>query len=273
MTTTKGEPYAPPLFVSLAVTALLWTAIQSVLPLLRDGRFGARTILAFALSAPLAYQSLVRPHLSHHLRRRIDIPLLRVCEVWSVLLLAGPIRLLLRLCDDGKDPRGVGGRLGQLARRLDACALGVRPPTHVAARPVDITVPLRNGEITAATLFSPAVGVGEDDPPRPVVLVRTPYKRRNLWIWGARFAERGYHFVAQDARGRFGSTGDFFPMLNEASDGADTIEWIARQPWCNGDVGITGASYLGLASWAAMREGVPHLKAVAPDPRPNSTLS
>ena len=53
-------------------------------------------------------------------------------------------------------------------------------------------------------------------------------------------------------------------MLHEAEDGAATIEWLEQQPWCNGSIGITGVSYLGLASWAAMREQVPALKAVAP---------
>jgi putative CocE/NonD family hydrolase len=67
-----------------------------------------------------------------------------------------------------------------------------------------------------------------------VVLVRTPYNRDSLAPWGARFAERGYHFVAQDTRGRFGSTGDFFPVLHEAEDGAATIQWLEQQPWCNG---------------------------------------
>lgn len=37
--------------------------------------------------------------------------------------------------------------------------------------------------------------------------------------------------VLQDCRGRFASEGEFTPIFNEASDGADTVAWIARQPW------------------------------------------
>jgi len=178
-------------------------------------------------------------------------------------------------------------KIHETIRNMEAKILGIRPPEYRISsyqRPQQgsgrhLSIPLRDGEVTSATLYSPLVAKnGEnnnndnnskcqyeyDDSPRPVVLVRTPYDRGSLAPWGARFAERGYHFVAQDTRGRFGSTGDFFPMLHEAQDGAATIEWLAQQPWCNGKVGITGVSYLGLASWAAMREQVPALKAVAP---------
>ena len=53
--------------------------------------------------------------------------------------------------------------------------------------------------------------------PRGVVLLRTPYKRENWLQAGRVYAERGYHCLVQDTRGRFGSSGDFFPVAHEVT--------------------------------------------------------
>jgi putative CocE/NonD family hydrolase len=54
------------------------------------------------------------------------------------------------------------------------------------------------------------------------------------------------------------------PFLHEAADGAATLEWIYRQAWSDGQVGMWGASYLGYCQWAAAATGAPQLKALAP---------
>jgi hypothetical protein len=51
--------------------------------------------------------------------------------------------------------------------------------------------------------------------------------------------------VVQDVRGRGESDGEFYPLVNEANDGYDTIGWITRQSWSNKRVGMMGGSYLG----------------------------
>jgi putative CocE/NonD family hydrolase len=52
-------------------------------------------------------------------------------------------------------------------------------------------------------------------------------------------------------------------MLNEPNDGADTIAWLLEQPWCDGNIGTYGPSYLGFVQWAgATASG--RVKAVAP---------
>lgn len=53
-------------------------------------------------------------------------------------------------------------------------------------------------------------------------------------------------------------------MLNEASDGAETVAWIARQPWSTGQVGTFGGSYLGFTQWHLARERPPALRVMAP---------
>jgi putative CocE/NonD family hydrolase len=53
-------------------------------------------------------------------------------------------------------------------------------------------------------------------------------------------------------------------MGPEGPDGYDTIETVAAEPWCDGNVGMAGGSYLGRVQWQAAMEGPPHLKAIAP---------
>src|SRR5439155_6512334 len=78
------------------------------------------------------------------------------------------------------------------------------------------------------------------------------------------FAERGYAVVVQDVRGRYASEGVFQPLSQEGRDGYDTLDWIARQPWSDGKVGMIGGSYLGIVQWKVALLNNPHLKAISP---------
>lgn len=120
-------------------------------------------------------------------------------------------------------------------------------------------IPMRDGTKLAATLMMP-----EGDGPFPTILVRTPYGRVFEWGNGVHWAARGYVLVAQDVRGRGDSEGEFDPWMNERTDGFDTIEWITRQPWSNGRVGMIGASYAAQVQWLAAAERHPALDAIIP---------
>jgi hypothetical protein len=80
------------------------------------------------------------------------------------------------------------------------------------------------------------------------------------------FAARGYAALSVDIRGLGNSGGSnaepFSPQ--EARDGHNVVEWIARQPWCDGNVGMWGVSYPGITSLATAATRPPHLKAIAP---------
>jgi len=78
------------------------------------------------------------------------------------------------------------------------------------------------------------------------------------------FAQNGYVVVSQDVRGRFDSDGIFEPWVNEFNDGYDTIEWIGKQTWCNGSVGMHGPSYVGNVQWQAAAMNSKYLKAIVP---------
>jgi putative CocE/NonD family hydrolase len=100
----------------------------------------------------------------------------------------------------------------------------------------NVKVPTRDGVYLATTVFLP------EETPCAAVLVRTAYNR--VGFQGADFTDRGLALVVQDCRGRYASEGEWYPFIQEADDGLDTLEWLLQQPWCNGRVGMFGDSYL-----------------------------
>jgi putative CocE/NonD family hydrolase len=99
----------------------------------------------------------------------------------------------------------------------------------------------------------------------PTILVRTPYnKGADITPNYEAFVEHGYAVVVQDVRGRYESEGAFQPLTQEILDGDDTLNWIARQPWSDGKIGMMGGSYAGITQWKAALANNPHLKAIFP---------
>ena len=127
-------------------------------------------------------------------------------------------------------------------------------------RDLDVGVVMRDGVRLSANIFRPAA------PGRyPTVLLRTPYdKGDDITPNFQSFVNHGYALMIQDVRGRYDSAGIFEPINQEVNDGEDTLNWIARQPWSDGDVGMYGGSYLGIAQWKAALTHNPHLKAIFP---------
>ncbi|KAH7388902.1 Alpha/Beta hydrolase protein [Cadophora sp. MPI-SDFR-AT-0126] len=76
---------------------------------------------------------------------------------------------------------------------------------------------------------------------------------------------RGYAIINVDSRGAFDSEGTMVIMgTQEAEDGYDFIEEIAKQPWCNGNIGLAGNSHLAIVQWFIAALHPPSLKAIAP---------
>lgn len=127
----------------------------------------------------------------------------------------------------------------------------------------NVPAEMRDGTILMANVYSPA-GDGE----YPVLLSRMPYGK-DFPLGAApinplKAAEAGYIVVVQDVRGRYASEGKFTPFVKEYEDGYDTVEWAAKLPGCNGDVGMYGLSYFGKTQWHAAVMQPPALKSLVP---------
>lgn len=136
-------------------------------------------------------------------------------------------------------------------------------PTSAVRADRDVAVPMRDGVKLLANIYRP-----ESHGPFPLILIRTPYKKEMSELQGYYYARRGYAVAIQDCRGRFGSVGTWEPFVHEPDDGHDSIEWLAKQPWCNSKVGMIGGSYLGWVQWWAASRRPPHLVTIIPNVAP-----
>ncbi len=100
----------------------------------------------------------------------------------------------------------------------------------------------------------------------PAVVSLSPYPSGAEGTKGNVFATNGYIYVYVDTRGRRESEGTFMPYEDDARDFYDIIDWVSKQPWCDGQVATSGGSYLGFDQWQAIRKKYKHpaLKAINP---------
>ncbi len=139
------------------------------------------------------------------------------------------------------------------------CCVALGAPAKAPQRQLRIPVAMRDGVRLSTNVFLPA-----DEGRIPTILIRTPYgKGETPGHWQA-FVDHGYALVLQDVRGRYDSEGVFRPLHQEPDDGDDTLNWIARQTWSDGKVGMAGDSYVGIVQWKAALLQNPHLKAIFP---------
>src|SRR3954469_11754277 len=127
-----------------------------------------------------------------------------------------------------------------------------------------VQVPMRDGVTLNAVVYR-----ADGDEPAPAIISRTCYESRRAMTASAavdpdKAVAAGYALIVQDVRGIPPSGGEFDPFVTEAADGYDSIEWVAGQPWCSGEVVMSGRSYVGATQWLAAGEQPPHLKAIAP---------
>jgi len=120
----------------------------------------------------------------------------------------------------------------------------------------------------AARLWIPEGAPGERF---PVVFEYIPYRTHDSYRplddhWGAKLAAGGVAFARVDIRGSGESDGllrDEY-LASEQEDGVRVIAWLARQPWCNGSVGMRGLSWGGFSTLQVAALAPPELKAIMP---------
>ncbi len=152
-----------------------------------------------------------------------------------------------------------------LPERATAINSVIRLPVNITD---DVTVTMRDGTKLDARLFIPVQAANQAA--TPCVLMTDGYGRASntgASVESTLFdiAARGYAVLHLSLRGS-GKSGGTNDLYNEyGHDGYDAIEWMAKQPWCNGSVGMVGPSLLGISQWLAAKEAPPSLKAIVPE--------
>lgn len=144
-------------------------------------------------------------------------------------------------------------------------------PRYATFADYEARIPLRDGVKLAADVLRPSAA-GLKFPALVTTSVYTRQLQRGVTALGQNEAgisefwvPRGYAHVIVDVRGCNDSEGryDLFGA-QEQQDLYDIIEWVAEQPWCDGNVGMSGISYMGRTQLFAAEQQPPHLKAIFP---------
>ncbi len=156
-------------------------------------------------------------------------------------------------------------------------------PVYQVKLEKDVCVPMRDGVRLSVDIFRPdaegkfpaLLAYGQYGKELEEMGLTFPPQARPspLWDGGIEAGDthyivpRGYVHAVADARGTGKSEGECCGFLGtggdwEGKDCYDLVEWIAEQPWCNGNVGMVGISYLGSVQILAAAEQPPHLKAI-----------
>ena len=123
-------------------------------------------------------------------------------------------------------------------------------------------VPMRDSVHLATDIFLPPDTAFESV---PILLTRTPYGRGDGGEGDLddSLLAHGIGFAIQDSRGRGGSEGVDSLFLGNGwgvhQDGYDAVEWLAAQPWCNGDIAMIGGSGDGIMTYLAVGAAPPSL--------------
>ena len=163
----------------------------------------------------------------------------------------------------------------------------ISQPVHAKMNEMkDVFVPMRDGVKLACDIFHPdadgkfpalvafqAFGKNHED-----LQFRFPPQARPSPLWDGTMeggntgylVARGYAHVIVDARGTGDSEGEYYGVMGagrggEGRDIYDVVEWLARQPWCDGNIGMIGVSYLAAMQVLGAGEQPPHLKAIFPE--------
>ncbi|WNH09223.1 CocE/NonD family hydrolase [Thalassobellus suaedae] len=145
-------------------------------------------------------------------------------------------------------------------------------------------IEMRDGVKIAIDIYRPKDKItGEmTQDPLPVLWMHTPYNRRyndsnqqqltieNYAGTAGRLIKYGYVVATADFRGLYASYGHNEGnnrgewMSSAQYDAYDITEWLAKQPWSNGNIGMWGCSATGGSQMRRLTTAPPHLKAMFP---------
>ncbi len=155
----------------------------------------------------------------------------------------------------------------------------ISQPRYGITEEKDVFVPMRDGIRLAVNIFRPdapgkfpaLLGVspyGKEEqslliPPQP--LNKSPIWDGNIEAGDTtEIVPRGYVHIIGDVRGIGHSEGEYLGgyTTQEGRDGYDLVEWIAQQPWCDGNVSMMGYSYFSKIQLKVAIEQPPHLRCI-----------
>ncbi len=149
---------------------------------------------------------------------------------------------------------------------------GYSAPIYDGQQRSSVYITARDGTRLAADIIRPSQDGQVVETPLPVIWQHTRYLRSRMGTnevesWVEPIVQYGYVVAAVDVRGSGASFGarDAWFTAEENSDGYDVTEWLAAQPWSNGNIGMFSRSYLGVTQFMAASQVPPHLKAIFPE--------
>jgi uncharacterized protein len=98
----------------------------------------------------------------------------------------------------------------------------------------------------------------------PTIFIFSIYPNVSNMSDARKAADNGYVGVVANVRGKRLSNSAIEPFEHDANDTYDIIDWICKQAWSNGKVGMYGGSYLGFTQWATLKKIHPALKTIVP---------
>jgi putative CocE/NonD family hydrolase len=193
----------------------------------------------------------------------------------------------IKLGVSGAIVAAIGGRLlgtsAQAEERVSSFGVytGYSDTAYDGWKRTSLYVSVRDGTRLAMDVYRPTVnGVLHKDP-LPVVWVAKRYQRavtKNDGTFQSAIdgptasvlIKHGYIVVAVDRRGTGSSFGSITELSNpmDALDGYDITEWLAKQPWSSGNIGMFGVSYEGEIQLRIASTAPPHLKVITPEVSP-----
>ncbi len=192
--------------------------------------------------------------------RSVFVPLLMVIA-FSRSLDAAISRITRSAETEPTKPRkssGMAYRLIQGAISIVMLAFFLPAYQALSIVQIDSLIETNDGAHLGITVYLP-----RSTGPFPVLYIRTPYNRKT--VRAVEFVNAGYAVVVQDARGRFGSEGSNLPFIGDPferpNDSWETIEWLAKQSWCNGKIATLGGSASGISQLSLAASGSDGLKA------------
>ncbi|QCE42180.1 CocE/NonD family hydrolase [Psychroserpens sp. NJDZ02] len=123
----------------------------------------------------------------------------------------------------------------------------------------DFLITTEDGAELSITLIRPRVNT-----PLSSIFQFNIYAGSSDTYYAMQSASKGFIGIVANTRGKKKSKDTIQPFEHDSKDAYAVIDWISKQPWSNGKVGMYGGSYLGFTQWAATKKLHPALKTIVP---------